>query len=210
MATTKPKFSKEQHDAMKVTTPVGILSHPHLFTPSKYQDSAKESFSAEFLLPKATTDLKPIQRALHAAKVAMWGPDKTMWPEALKSPLKDGDKPMGKKRELKPERAGHWVLKAASSADYRPAVVGKDNKPAKQADIYPGCLVIAALKANPYDDGVSFVLDGVKKTGDGKPLGGGKRSVDEMFGPASGFDEDDIGEDSFENFDDSAESFDEA
>lgn len=175
-------------DAQKIVTPIFRASYPHIFKPSKIEGAKNESYSIEMLFNKEQTDLKPFQKAIHAACVAKWGPDKSEWPEGLKSPIKDGDKPQGKKKELRPEAKGCWIIRASTSAEYsKPYVVGRDSTQPiiNESEFYAGCFARAALKAHAYSfadkDGIKFILDGVQKVKDGQAFGG-RKPAHEVFG----------------------------
>lgn len=197
-------MANKNNEALKVLTSEFRVSHPHVFKPSQIKDaktgqaSGKPNYSIEMLFPKATTDLAPLKKALNAAIVDKWGPDKNDWPQPLKMPIRDGDKPHGRNREVKPEHKGMWVVRASSDAEYsKPHVVGRDPKVAleSEAEFYPGCWARASLKAHAYTfadkDGVKFILDGVQKIRDDKAFGG-KKPADQVFGVVEGDDGADI------------------
>ena len=181
------KRTDAEIEATRWLTPIFRVSHPHVFKPSKMKEGAAEYYSIEMLFDKTKVKASEIQKPLLAAITQRWGADKSKWPEPLKLPFRDGDKPHGKKKEIKPEHAGHWVVKASTKAEFgKPAVVDKkQNEITNAADFYPGCFARAFCMAqgytNPEKDGVSFILDGVQKYEDGPALGG-KKSVSEMFG----------------------------
>lgn len=173
-------------------TPEFRVSHPHVFKPQAVKKgSDKMNYSIEMLYPKATTKLKVLQAPLIFAATQMWG-DKEDWPDGLRFAIKDGDKPRfnkkAKKKEIKKEHKGMWVVKASSSAEFtKPYVVGKNPEDVitEPAEFYPGCWARAALKSHAYDVGdqigVKFILDGVQFIRDDEPLGGRKRAT-EVFG----------------------------
>lgn len=195
--------TQEEKEALKVLTSEFRASHPHVFKPSAIKPGDKPTYSLEMLYDKKTTDLSQFQGPVKAAIVAKWGPDKNKWPQPLKLPYRDGDKPHGKKKEVKPEHQGMWVVRASSSAEYaRPQVVGRDpNVELTEADFYPGCYARASLKAHAYTfadkDGVKFILDAVQFVRDGKAFGG-KKPANQVFGAIAG----DAGGDEDMNFDD--------
>ena len=200
---------------LKVMTAEARASHPHVFKPSRIKPSAPLAYSIELLFDKATTDLKHLQKPCIEAMKQKWGDDKEEWPSPRRMPYRDGDKPYGKKKEVKKEHKGMWVVRASSSAEYQPPhVVGKNPKVAleNESQFYPGCYCRAALKAHAYDSfggdslpGVTFILDGVQFVRDGQAFGG-KKPADQTFGIIEGGDDD---EESFDNMNDE-ESFDEA
>lgn len=187
--------TKEEMEALRMVTGEFRASHPHVFKPTSMKPGQPASYSVEMLLDKATTKLSEFQARVKAAAIGKWGPDQKKWP-SLKLPYRDGDKPYGPKKEVKPEHVGQWVIRASSLAEYsKPYVVGKDPKIAltSEAEFYPGCYARAALKAHAYSfadkDGVKFVLDGVQFIRDGEAFGG-KRPADQVFGIIEGDDGD--------------------
>jgi hypothetical protein len=203
--------AKGNVEKLKILTTEARASHPHVFKPSAIKEGDKPSYSIELLFDKKTTDLSQFQKPVMEAIRQKWGPDKAEWPSPLKLPYRDGDKPYGKKKEVKPEHKGMYVVRASSNAEFsKPHVVGRDPKVAlsSEAEFYPGCYCRAALKAHAYTfadkDGVKFILDGVQFVRDGAAFGG-KKPADQTFGVIEG----DNGDESFEEMADE-ESFDEA
>lgn len=191
------KFTKEQMEARRFITPEFRVSYPHVFVAQSPKPNDKKKFSITMLIPK-DSDIKPYQNAMKQAKLNTYGP-KENWPEDLETPVKDGD---SKKFADKEGFAGHWVVKASSNEDQRPGIVGPDAKPIiNQADFYPGCYARAQVYAYCYEymgkQGVSFILDHVQKTKDGKSLSS-KKSADQVFSPvaaaAGNFSEEDEGD----------------
>ena len=200
---------KINKDAMRAVLPEARLSHPHLFKATAYKGRGQEYYSAELLFDKATTPLKVLQAPMIAALKAKWGAQ-SEWPKSFKKPYRDGDKPHGINKEVKPEHKGMWVVKASSSAKFqRPALVDEKRKPiTEESKLYPGCFVHAAIMASAYDaansealPGVKFVLDGVQFAKKG-PSFGGRKPADQMFGV---LESEDGEEESFENFEDLAD-----
>jgi hypothetical protein len=184
--------AKVDIEKLKVLTQEFRVSHPHVFKPTSVNNSPNLNYSIEMLFDKTTTDLSLLQGPLKAAIVGKWGPNKSDWPTPLKMPIRDGDKPYGKNKEVKPEHKGMWVVRASSSAEYsKPHVVGRDPtvKLENESDLYPGCYARASLKAHAYTfadkDGVKFVLDAVQFIRDGKAMGG-KKPADQIFGVIEG------------------------
>lgn len=186
------EIDKEQ---LKLVTPTFRASYCHLFKPSEViKNSGKLYYSIEMLFDKETTELSKLQAPALLAAKAKWG-NKTDWPENLKWPWRDGDKPRKNKKtgkvEVRPEHKGKWVLKASTNAEFqRPWVVGRNPEQVlEENEFYAGCYARAALKAHAYDQGeiagVKFLLDGVQFVKDGKPLGG-RRPANEIFGVIEG------------------------
>lgn len=182
---------------LRLVTPEFRASHPHVFKPTSVKPGEDPSYSIEMLFDKKTTKLSDFQRVVKEAAVQKWGANQKDWPTPLKMPYRDGDKPYGKKKEVKEEHKGMWVIRASSKAEYyKPYVVGKDPeiKLTSESEFYPGCYARAAIKAHAYTfadkDGVKFVLDGVQFIRDGEALGGKPRAED-TFGIIEGDDGDD-------------------
>ncbi len=183
-------------EKLKVLTQEFRVSHPHVFKPQAMKGADSEKYSIEMLFDKTTTDLSLLQKPLRAAIIGKWGPDKKDWPVPLKTAIRDGDKPHGKKKEVKPEHKGMWVVKASSSSEYsKPHVVGRDPTVAltQESQLYPGCYARASLKAHAYTfadkDGAKFILDGVQFIRDGVAMGG-RKPADQIFGVIEGDDGD--------------------
>lgn len=200
MATPK-KAAKTDKDLCRIITPEFRVSYPHLFKPNQVKPADKPKYSITMLYPK-DSDLtgqappvsngdgtfKPgparsLKEVIKNAKIAEFGP-KENWPEGLESPVIDGDNPKFAEKE---GYKGHWVIKAATSEDQRPTVVGPDMKPITDpAGIYPGCYARAYVYAYVWEymgkQGVGFILDHVQKMKDGKSFAS-KKSVDHVFNP---------------------------
>lgn len=214
MASPK-KTDKADKDLCRLITCEFRTSYPHLFKPNQVKPTDKAKYSITMLYPK-DSDLmgqappvangdgtftpgpaRSLKEVIKNAKIAEFGP-KENWPEGLESPVTDGDDPKFKDKD---GYKGHWVIKATTSEDQRPSVVGPDMKPiTNPADIYPGCYARAYIYAYVWEymgkQGVGFILDHVQKLRDGKSFGG-KKSVDHVFnpvaaGPADDGDDDDV------------------
>lgn len=186
------KLTQEQKDLCRLITPEFRLSHPHLFTPQSPKPADKKKFSGTMLFEKGVKLIglapdrktpRTIQEVITSAKVITFG-TKDKWPAELLSPVNDGDAVKYAKKE---GYKGHWVIKATSSEDQRPGIVGPDGKELKEASqIYPGCYARAFVFAYVWEymgkQGVGFILDHVQKLRDG-PSFGGKRPIDQVFGP---------------------------
>lgn len=209
MATPK-KADKADKDLCRIITSEFRVSYPHLFKPNQVKASDKAKYSITMLFPK-DSDLvgqappvanangtfspgpaRSLKDVIKNAKIVKFGP-KENWPEGLVSPVTDGDDPKFKDKD---GYKGHWVIKATTSEEQRPSVVGPDMIPlTNAADIYPGCYARAYIYGYVWEymgkQGVGFILDHVQKLRDGKSFGG-KKSVDHVFNPVAALsDEDD-------------------
>lgn len=187
------KLTKEQKDQLKIVVGPVRLSHPHFFKPQAPKPTDKPKYSGTFLIPKSM-DLAQLKSVIKKAKLFEYGP-KENWPDDLVSPIRDGDGKAGKNKDGTPKEgyAGHWVLKATSTAESKPVVCDRERMPIENpSEVYPGCYVQAALFAYAWEymgkQGIGFILDGVRKVKEGKSLGG-KRSAEDMFDPLSGDDD---------------------
>lgn len=168
-------------DQQRILTPEFRVSYPHMFKPSSIKGSAPK-YSVTMLFPK-NGDLKALQAAIRAAKIAQFGPNKDQWPD-IESPVTDGDNPKFADKE---GYKGHWAIKAISSEDQKPGLVDQNVQPIlEQSKFYPGCFARAYVFARVWEFGgkygVHFILDHVQKTRDGKSFGG-KKPVEQVFTP---------------------------
>lgn len=154
------------------------LSFPKLFE----LDSVTGKYGCCLLIPKELTDIKEaLDKAVESAKkdgiMRCWQGRK---PAQLTLPVQDGDElatasPDGKRDYMR----GHWVLSPKSNK--MPPCADVHGMPLlDQSELYSGCWVSAILYACPYcyngmKCGVTMVLRGVQKAGDGDPLGGAQQ-----------------------------------
>lgn len=173
---------KQNRELCRVTTPTFRVSYPHVFKPQSMKPGDKAKYSVTMLFPK-DSDLSGLKEAMKQAKIAKFG-GKENWPDDLESCVSDGD---SKKNADKDGYKGHWVVKATSNEDQKPAVRDADAGPIMdQADFYAGCYARAKVLAYAWEfmgkQGIGFILDGVQKVKDGKQFGG-KVPADQMFTP---------------------------
>ena len=184
----------------RMITPVFRLSYPHLFKAQAPKPTDKPKFSITMLFPKGTdlmgqtlaTEQEPsrpisLKDVIRNAKLQEFGAQEN-WPKNLLSPVTDGDE----KAENEGYK-GHWVIKATSNEESRPGVVDAQGVPITEASvIYPGCYCRAYVYARVWEymgkQGVQFILDHVQKMKDGKSFGG-KKPVEQVFGPVSAGDD---------------------
>lgn len=169
-------------DKQRILTPEFRVSYPHVFKPNSIRGS-KPKYSITMLFPKKG-DLSTLKEALNCAKANAFGPNKANWPSDLQTPVDDGDK---EKYQDKDGYAGHWVVKASTNEDQKPGVVDQNVQPILNAsEFYPGCYARAYVYAYCWEymgkRGISFILDHVQKTRDGKSFGG-KKPADQVFTP---------------------------
>lgn len=205
MAKARKKLSEEQKNRLKFLTPEFRVSYPHVFKVNSMKGSTPK-YSVTMLFDK-TEDLvgedgngKPVtlKQMIKRAKVAAYGKDESEWPDGIETPLVDGDAP---KHAEKEGYAGHWAVKASTNEDSKPDVVDENVEPIEDPKLfYPGCYARASVFASVWDNefgkGVSFYLDHVQKTKEGKSFGG-KKPAKQVFKPInSGRDDEDDDSDS--------------
>lgn len=194
------KAEKQDSDSRRIVTPTFKASFPHLFKPSAIK-GGEPKFSVTMLFKKSA-DLSVIKLAMKHAKIEEFGPNKSDWPDDLENPVQDGDD--------FPERQGypgHWVIKASTGVEYPPEVLDEEGEQIMNArDFYPGVFARAQVFCRVWTfgkkQGIHFMLNGVKKVGDGKPFSG-RKSVKDTFAKIEPDDfESDLGESSDDGDDD--------
>ncbi len=187
-------MAKTEKEKLQVLTPTFRVSYPHLFKPQAMGNSDPK-YSITMLFKKSE-DLSAIKLAIKHAKIDAFGADSANWPRDIKSPVSDGDEPDRKSGKVKEGYEDCWVIKATSSADIKPGVVGRNEKvPIEDpAEIYAGCYARAQVFArvwewpeNSKNYGVQFILDHVQKVRDGKSLAS-RKGASEVFSPLTGDD----------------------
>jgi hypothetical protein len=172
-----------------VKTPIFIVSYPSLHEPKLNKFNNKLEYSVVALFPK-DADLKPLEAAIEACKVAKWGADKAKWPKKM------ADGPLRDQGEKEKEVDGKMVMpqghvkgaKFMTLKNTKPvAVVGYDPKtPLPAEDCYPGMKAHAFIELYAYDSpvnkGVTAYLMGVQKVGDGESLTG-RMKAEDLFSP---------------------------
>jgi hypothetical protein len=172
---------EKKNTYIKVTTPIGRLSYPHLFkTTNGYQDKEKPHYSTEVIFAK-NTDLSKLITAQEQAATEMWGP-KSKWPDDIAWALKDGDE-----REGLQGYAGGLYLKAKTGEEYKPAIVDAQKQEILDpSEVYGGVFARLAISMKAYEiaqpklngkpqpprRGVSCYLNAVQKHKDGDKFGG--------------------------------------
>lgn len=180
------------------TTGVGILLYPKLFKSEevvidgipKIDPKTKEvekRYSVTIVFPKQSEAAKDFLRAVKAEAEEFFN---GKIPETFKSPLKDGDKNIDKKTgQIKEHFAGMYYIQSAMKDNgiNRPKVVDLGNQDIiNPEEMYGGSQGRIAGTIMAYamggGKGVSFWLNCVQKTKDGKRIGGNRLSVEEAFG----------------------------
>lgn len=172
----------------------------------------KPKFDATLIAPKLDPDpMKCANYQLLAtlcmeAANKMWG----QWPQGGIWPIKDGDEPPkpsaptapGQNPVPPPDRSwckGCWFMNISNGFDTGPKVAILQNGQAVEIAAQSmngrtfyksGDYGVVSLNAWTYNNagkyGVSFGFDGVLFVAEGETIGGGPRSVDQMFGAIAG------------------------
>lgn len=162
------------------------------------QMGGKPQFTLTMLIKK-DIDLAPFRIAMKYAKIAKFGPEESNWPDKIKSPIKDGDKPKYAKYE---GHKGHYAIKSSSNEDQKPGVVDAEGEEIISSSDFKGgdyarAQVYCYVYEFPEDSGnfgYKFILDHVQKLKDGKAFGG-KGSAKDAFGIVAGSDDSDNDDD---------------
>lgn len=163
----------------------------------KGQKLAKPKYEARFMIPKTapTREACRVYQML-AAKVfeVVQSQFRGQWPNVNRQtgvwenwPISDGD--AGTDPPI--QERGCWSIRL-SGGKFPPRVFDQNNNDIPKdvtgrfRGFKDGDYGIASINVFGYEnvngDGVSFGVEGIKKTRDGEPLGGNRRSAQEMFG----------------------------
>jgi len=163
---------------LTITTAAFTLSFPHLTE----LDEVSGKYSITMLIPKSDiAGIKALNDKVALAKAPAGNE------LGLRLPVKDGDVP-NNKGVLRPEQAGHMIIKASSKFP----VKLYDNQvklvPVDQINqvFYAGCKCVAHVKAHYYagttGKGVMFILQAIQKVGEGTPMASANNFAD-AFAP---------------------------
>lgn len=158
------------------------LSYPSLFTPDEF--GGQRNYKADLIIPKKD---KQFQDLFAGIKDLITNDLDSDWQdlENRAKPIKDFDWESADRDDLE----DHVVIRTKSKADKkRPVVVDANRQPIlDESEIYAGCIVNANVSygcyKNNFGKGVKFILNGVQKVADGRPLagGGGAGDPESMF-----------------------------
>lgn len=182
-----------------VTTGIGTLSFPHVFTNTKSKnDKGEDVYDIQFIIPKTQReDVRAMLLAIKKVGEAKWGAN---W-KKVRTPLRDGDAEKDEltedgstKGDKYPERLGCYFLNARSTKPV--GVYDRQRNPIVDSEqVYGGCKGKIAVTFYPYstsgNHGIGVGLNGVQKIADGESFGGGRPSVESMFDMLD--DDDDLG-----------------
>lgn len=186
---------------MSITIKNVKLSYPALFKPSAFDGNMDQAkYSTDIIIEKGSEE--EAQLKLEYDNVAKKALEEK---KLTRNQLTPFVRPIGTKVgilidcDMDPDRyppeiySGCYVMRAKSKQ--KPVVVDRRNTPIVEADnaIYGG--VIANVNVNLYaynkiGTGIAVGLNGVQKVADDEPLGGGRPSVDQMFGAADDYEDD--------------------
>jgi hypothetical protein len=172
-----------------ITTGIGTLSFPHVFTNTKStNDKGEDVYDIQFIIPKSQReDVRAILLSIKEVGEAKWGAN---W-KKVRTPLRDGDAEKDEltedgstKGDKYPERLGCYFMNARSTKPV--GVYDRLRNPIVNSDeLYGGCKGKIAVTFYPYstsgNHGIGVGLNGVQKVSDGESFGGGRPSVESMF-----------------------------
>lgn len=172
-----------------LTTGIGTLSFPHVFSSTKTKnDKGEDVYDIQFIIPKTQRDdVRAILVAIKTVGEAKWGAN---W-KKVRTPLRDGDAEAddltedgSTKGDKYPERKGCYFMNARSTKPV--GVFDRQRTPIENPDdLYGGCKGRISVTFYPYstsgNNGIGVGLNGVQKVSDGESFGGGRPSVESMF-----------------------------
>lgn len=179
--------------ARRATTPTGILSFPHFFTPQSFKNKdgtmSKPTYGGVIVwTPDMKVDLASLKQVVQVAGIEKFGAEafkKLLKSGKLRSPFRNSDEDENSRY---PE--GSVYINAKSTE--QPGLVGRYKDPATGKAVritdpealYPGALVRFSVTAFGYDHmgnkGISFGINNVQKMGDGPRLDSRVKAEDEF------------------------------
>lgn len=194
---------KKKQKSVRVTTPIGRLSFPYLFTPVDNYSKTEKEYRADLIFDE-NADFTAFNKAVDEVLADKFGPDKKKWPmDNVVLPLTDQEVEIEKlnaKSKAVPDHlvAGNMMMKAKTKAkNGAPFIVdGQRNEITVQSDVYGGCY--GRLSVNLYVNSiaqkdprtkkdlppihyVTCYLNGFQKTKDGDSFGGGRIKAEDAF-----------------------------
>lgn len=169
----------------RLTTPVGILSYPHLFEPMAGEEGGKKKYSCALVFPPEA-DLGPLEAAAVEAARAKFGDNFFFEKQMPKLGAKRLRWPIRVDEEGKYGEPGEMRYINARS-ETKPGIVDAALRvidDARAEEMYPGAKVRATVSAFGYDQptnkGVSFGLGNVQKVGEGTRIDSRRSAVDDF------------------------------
>lgn len=165
------------------------ISYANLTTPKAPMSGGAPVYSCVILLPKSdAVAKKALDEAVEQAK--QFGAS-SKWagkiPSFLNIPIHDGDGQKPRGGEYGEECRGMWVINAKANLDHPPFIVDGRLQPIlNPADVYSGMWANVSLSLYPFaasgNNGVGVGINGLQKTRDDAPLGGGVVTAEMAFG----------------------------
>lgn len=172
--------------SVTTTTPVGMLSYPHLFERQEPMEPGGEGKYAAAIVFEEGTDLSTLKAAVLAAAKEKFGAKagELLKKNKLRMPLREDGEEKGY-----PENCiffnARSTRKPTVVSRYADPETGKMRPITEPSEMYPGALVKFSVDVYGYDragnKGVAFGLNSVLKFGDGDRLDG-RRTVESVFG----------------------------
>jgi len=170
-----------------IVSPAGRISFPHLDKPDEGKKFSDGKFKASLLMDKKSADMSVLRaKALECAQQAFGPSIKTL--NDFQHPFRDGD--------AKSDLAGYpGNIYITCKSKKRPLTIDRAKQNIAPEEIYGGCTARLVVTACSYQStenvkdsktgqvvkqivkGVTFLLDGVQKIGDGERFGGGGASA---------------------------------
>lgn len=171
-------MAKKEKDPAKVILSSLVVCFPHLKKPQSFEDSDKEEYSIEFLVPVDHPDVDKILDAIdytyESNKESKFNGAK-MTGRNFHNPFRDGDEIL-EEYPKRTEVEGHYVLKAKTTN--KPMVYDENGDELYDLDdIYSGCICRGVVVFRPFahksgKKGISCYLNSVKFMEEGERIGG--------------------------------------
>lgn len=167
-------------------TPKGRVSFPHLAKPNDSGEYPDNKYKVTLLMPKATTDLGPIKKAMLAVAAKAW-PGKPA--KDIRWAVQDGDKKFTKAGQVIGGYEGCWYITCKSVR--RPGCIDSLKNNIDPIEVYAGCWARLSVTPGSYEStetvkqadgtrttetlyGVTLYLNNVQKLEDGEPMKGAR------------------------------------
>jgi len=174
---------------IKLVTPEGRISFPHIFSP-KERDGQASKYECALIIDKSNAAdlISRYKRAVDALIAEKW-PDESKRPKKYKQPLKDGDKAEDSGGNLLKEKyasyEGAYILTARGVN--KPGIVDASGQPIiDPEEVYGGCYGRISVDLYAYHHstggpGIGCGLNHVLKTKDGDRFGADRSKAEDDF-----------------------------
>jgi Protein of unknown function (DUF2815). len=189
---------EKERSELTTITPHGIACFPHIWEPHRFKGSKNKDGTdkkAEYriiLVLEEGTKMDKLKKIVGKAIINKWGKDgkKLLKRGKLSLPWRDAS---DYDKYGEPFVEGNIMISAHTTN--APGVVDAKTDPImEQADFYAGCKARISVYAHAYETmgnmGVTFLLNNVQKTGNGKRLSGRMDAEDEFDAVESDDDDD--------------------